>query len=109
MEYPQKHELKKIEQWDYKDFEGLMEYVEELWSYPQYWKQTKNSFGHNEYHISTGGWSGNEDLITALQGNAMFWACCWESSKRGGHYVFEIRKAKDGKENRATEDNSQAR
>jgi hypothetical protein len=95
--YPEEHELKKIEQWDYHGFQELMEYIEDLWKYPHYWTQTKNSFGHNEYHISTGGWSGNEDIITALQGNLMFWAMCWMKSERGGHFVFEIRKNKESK------------
>ena len=87
--YPDKHELKKITEWDYKDFQGLMDYVFDLWKYSNcgYWKR-----GRIYYHISTGGWSGNEDIIRALMNNAMFWACCWWSSKRGGHYMFEIRK-----------------
>lgn len=87
--YPEEHELKKIEEWDYHDFRGLMEYVEELWKYADYgyWKR-----GRKYYRISTGGWSGNESIIYALKQNRMFWACCWVSSKRGGHYIFEISK-----------------
>lgn len=87
--YPEEHELKKITEWEYRDFAGLMEYVEELWKYADfgYWKK-----GRKYYYISTGGWSGNESIIGALMENTMFWACCWVSSKRGGHYVFEIRK-----------------
>lgn len=106
--YPDEHELKKIEQWDSRDLEGLMEYVKDLWKYSDFgfWKQTKNSFGHNEYRISTGGWSGNESIIGALQNNLIFWGMCWLSSKRGGHYVFEVRKVKDGKEDRTPEDSS---
>lgn len=94
--YPEKHELKKIEKWDYNDFEGLMEYVKELlWQYADcgYWKK-----GRKYYRISTGGWSGNEEIIGALQANLMFWSMCWVSSRRGGHYMFEIRKAKDARQ-----------
>ena len=89
--YPDEEELKKIAEWDYRDFEGLMEYVKERWKYADcgYWKK-----GRKYYHISTGGWSGNESIIGALMKNTMFWMCCWYSSKRGGHYRFEIRKAK---------------
>ena len=94
-EYPEEHELKKIAEWDYKDFPGLMGYVKERWKYADcgYWKR-----GRKYYRISTGGWSGNESIISALIQNRMFWAMCWVSSERGGHYVFEIRKVKDDKE-----------
>lgn len=87
-EYPEENKLKKIEEWDYKDFNGLMEYVKELWKYDNcgYWNQDCGS-----YRISTGGWSGNEDIIEALMKNTMFWMMCWYSSKRGGHYKFEIK------------------
>jgi len=88
--YPEEHELKKIAKWPYKDFEGLMEYVQERWEYADYgyWKK-----GRKYYRISTGGWSGNESIIAALIQNRMFWLCCWCESKRGGHYIFEIRKS----------------
>ena len=87
--YPDEEELKKIAEWDYCDFHGLMDYVKERWKYADcgYWKK-----GRKYYRISTGGWSGNESIISALMENTMFWAVFWESSKRGGHYNFEIRK-----------------
>ena len=36
----------------------------------------------------TGGWSGNEDIISALKANTMFWMMMWQSSDRGGKHVF---------------------
>lgn len=42
------------------------------------------------YRLSTGGWSDNEDMIQALQGNHLFWTLYWETSRRGGHHTFEI-------------------
>jgi hypothetical protein len=45
------------------------------------------------WSISTGGWSGNESLIEALQRNHIFWSLCWMKSERGGHFVFEVPKA----------------
>lgn len=40
--------------------------------------------------ISTGGWSGCEDVIEALESNRWWWLCHWYSSRVGGHYVFEL-------------------
>ena len=90
--YPDENELKKIENWDYHDFEGLMEYVRDLWKYKHYF--TKKIGGI--YQLSTGSWSGNESIIDALQQNKMFWSWCWESSRRGGRFEFKIRNVKDG-------------
>jgi len=39
--------------------------------------------------LATGGWSGNESIIAALQENLMFWGMYWMESKRGGYYRFE--------------------
>ena len=40
--------------------------------------------------LLTGGWSGNEEIIAALQGNWTFWPRYWESSERGGRHVFRF-------------------
>ena len=86
--YPDVSELEKIINWDYKDLKGLMDYVYFLWWCPDWgWKQRGNT-----YRLSTGGRSGNEDIIGALQNNLMFWGMCWQKSTRGGHYVFKIPK-----------------
>lgn len=42
--------------------------------------------------LATGGWSGNERIIDALDGT-MFHLRFWESSHRGGLYVYEVPKA----------------
>jgi len=84
--YPDEEELKQIETWNGNDLVGLMDYVHDLWHWPDWgWNQDGN-----RYAISTGGWSGNEDIIAALERNFIFWAMCWQVSRRGGHYEFEI-------------------
>jgi hypothetical protein len=84
--YPTEEELKRIAEWDYKDLPGMMEFIEDLWEYNYFgWKQEGN-----EYYLSTAGWSGNESLICAMQDNLMFWSICWERSRRGGHFRFQI-------------------
>ena len=42
-----------------------------------------------KFYYSTGGWSGHEEIIEELK-KTWFWMFCWEQSRRGGHYIFEI-------------------
>jgi len=43
-----------------------------------------------KWELATGGWSGCESVIEALQRNRIFWGECWYSSRRGGLYEFKI-------------------
>jgi len=79
-------ELETITNWSYDDFYGLMQYVRERW-YLDDWGWTQEG---NKFYLSTGGWSGNEDIISALKKNFLFWSRCWECSRRGGHYEFVL-------------------
>jgi hypothetical protein len=86
---PDETELQRVREWPYADLPGLLEFVHERWSYPDYWREEGDVL-----HASTGGWSGNESLIDALQENRMFWALCWISSRRGGHFEFDLKRAR---------------
>lgn len=85
--YPTEDELSRIRQWSLEDgWKGLLSFAKTCWWAPDWgWRQRGR-----RYSISTGGWSGNEDIIAALQENKLFWIVCWISSRRGGHYVFEV-------------------
>ncbi len=88
--YPTDRELKKIRSWPHDDFIKLMVFVESLWAYAE-WGFMRSYESHKEVlNLSTGGWSGNEEIIDALQKNGMFWSLCWEASRRGGHYIFKV-------------------
>jgi len=102
--YPTEDTLKEIETWDYRrGFHGLMKFVQKAWNYPNYWSEEEEWYDAIKpdgsmwkrqktlYRISTGGWSGNGMLIEAMEGNWMFWNLCWVSSRRGGHYEFDVR------------------
>lgn len=92
--YPDEDELRTILDWKAEaGYRGLMARVRSLWAYAD-WGWSEEAHGPSPptfvYSISTGGWSGNESLIEALEHNVMFWALCWQSSRRGGHYEFHV-------------------
>lgn len=66
---------------------ALLSAVRPAWQYADcgYWTENGDDYG-----ISTGGWSGNESIIAALEQNFLFWSLCWWSSRRGGHYAFKL-------------------
>lgn len=92
-EYPDEEEVEKVRTWEFTkehDFRAFMEYVKSIGNY---WPE--EMFGWSEdgagiYHVSTGGWSGNEEILGAMQENLTFWMVCWYSSRRGGHYEFRL-------------------
>jgi len=95
--YPSEPELKAIREWDcIKDPRGLMDYVHSIWAYEDFGWSEEDADDEidgrrvRRYQISTAGWSGNEEIIDAMQENTMLWPIAWVQSKRGGHYVFEV-------------------
>lgn len=94
-DYPSDEDIQRIKDWPNEDVMGLIRFIQSIWHWPD---MAKLNGGKFELH--TGGWSGNEEIVDALM-DTMFWMLCWESSRRGGHYYFEIpkfimEKAKDG-------------
>jgi len=88
--YPTKKELDYIKNYDLlkiQSFKPLIIFLRSIW-----W-QANWGFKFNKYDLElhTGGWSGNEEIISVLQ-NTIFWFLCWEKSIRGGHYYFKIYK-----------------
>lgn len=77
--------LQKIQDWPAPDWTGLMEFVKPCWSdHGRIW------FEDGEWRLATGGWSGNESIIDAMQSNFMFWSMCWQMSRRGGLFFFKL-------------------
>lgn len=83
--YPTAEDLERIKAWPAHDCRGLVDYMRGLW-----WNA---EWGFREsgatLQLSTGGWSGNESIIEALE-QSTFWILRWQSSRRGGHYEFEL-------------------
>lgn len=91
-EYPMDDEVEKVRKWAFDSpgsFEAFMKYVKSI---GHWWPQ--DVFGWTQdgrvFHVSTGGWSGNEEILGAMQENWTFWAVCWHEHRRGGHYIFEL-------------------
>lgn len=90
-DYPSEAELRRVAQWPIysaRDIRNLLGYVQRRWKYSSYFDPIP--LGEQEFNVSTAGWSGNEDLMDALEENTIFWATCWVSARRGGHFVFSI-------------------
>ena len=84
--YPTAETLREIRYWPRGDPQGLMDYCRDAWKYAEScWRQEGP-----EIKMSTSGWSGNESIIESLMENTMFWLVHWVSSRRGGHYEFEV-------------------
>lgn len=91
--YPHESELQRIRDWPWEgDFRPLMEYIHRRWRNADvgYWKQEGDRFA-----ISTSGWSGNEDIIGALEQTRMFRMLCPVSWRRGVHYVYDVQRWSD--------------
>jgi hypothetical protein len=87
--YPTEYTLNKIRTWSPADgWNELMEFIKPMWTYM--FETEYMSGGKTEYTLATGGWSGNEDIVSALHRNYMFWGLCWNESLRGGQYVFVV-------------------
>lgn len=86
-EYPGDEELRSIREWDWNDISGLLAYMRERWRWADdgYWRREGS-----DLYLSTGGWSGNEDLIFALKDNPLVWSLIWKQSTRGGHYILDL-------------------
>ena len=99
-EYPDMNNLEKVKTWNFssqsddafeKSVEEFIEFIETIWHWPDwgfsYSKQKKSGAWRLALH--TGGWSGNESIMAALQGNFIFWSMFWKLTRRGGHYYFD--------------------
>lgn len=96
--YPIPECLLKISEWPYEDAMGWFDFIYSVWAYSDCgWENDDTAYDEhgkkfNRFNISTCGWSGNEDIIKAMQDNAILWAFHWVESRRGGHYIFEVKK-----------------
>jgi len=70
----------------YEDYRVFAKYIRDCWDI---------HYGYAVLHkniltLITGGWSENEEIISAVEQNSFFTSMCWKSSERGGRYVYEL-------------------
>lgn len=99
--YPTEAALQRIEHWDVKDPMGCFEFIKSLWRWEngfEFRTETPAEYVNNSYtkrpdatwaRLATGGWSGNEALIRALDRSVISWAT-WCQSSRGGLHIYRI-------------------
>lgn len=68
----------------------LVELIAHLWRWKDLVQVRAPWRGEIEVSLVTGGWSGNESVIRALDGT-VFGLRWWETTKRGGLYVYKVR------------------
>ena len=90
--YPTNAELLKLKKWDIfkKSQLELLDFIESIW-WASDWGYKLKGKRVLRLELHTGGWSGNESIIEALQENFIFWSMSWEKTLAGGHYYFRIR------------------
>jgi hypothetical protein len=99
--YPTDETLDRITTWPTDSFAAMhaaMDFAGRAWSYPKYW-EVDPEFAAGEYVgqrplrryvFSTGGWSGNESIVAAIEANQMLQMLGAWSWRRGGHYEYRF-------------------
>jgi hypothetical protein len=96
--YPTDHTLDAIEHWSRRDIAGCLDFCRAAWHWPEmaHERLTPEELtilhaepGDRFVRFATGGWSGNESLITALQRNQHIRARAWRLSSRGGLHIYQ--------------------
>lgn len=91
-DYPTEEQLQKIREWDdYRDLIGLIDYIEDI--YPTYGFIKRTGKRVQRVVFVTGGWSGCEDIISAMD-RSVGLMMAWESSHRGGKHIYKVRNLK---------------
>lgn len=91
--YPTAAALRRLSKWPAEDLRGALEYAAGLWHWPNYVRRRGR-----RYTFITGGWSGNESVMAALERNLFLYAVCWEASFRGGKHIYELPKFAEKRE-----------
>jgi len=101
-DYPSDDDLTRIKEWrvewlndgTHPLYGPWFAFIKSLWWMPEWGWSEKDGYDKDYdrpvriYRISTGGWSGNEDLLGAMENNFINWTQTFVQMRRGGHYIF---------------------
>ena len=89
--YPTEAELQDIRDWDPRVWSvvNFLDFIKSIWWNPG-WGFVKKGKRIIVLELHTGGWSGNESIINAINENKFFYPLYWQRSRRGGHLKFRI-------------------
>jgi len=102
-DYPSEEDVERVRLWDRKDIAAGLDFVFELWSdYGSVRRELTAgeaevihaAAGEKYLRLATGGWSGNEDIINAMQENTGLWMC-WRLTACGGMHIFRYPKEQE--------------
>lgn len=85
--YPTKKTLEIIRGWPYDKAEELFLELQKDWFGGEGYCY-KDELAPTCWHISSAGWSGNEDILAEMRKNYMLWVQIYVAHKVGGHYLF---------------------
>jgi len=104
--YPTEETLQTISEWDDLSDEGYLmwvQFIKKAWHWEELVivgesenlmvREASKTLKCDKYvlGISTGGWSGNESIISAMQDNIL-WMVNFLNHRVGGHYEFKLPK-----------------
>lgn len=94
-DYPSEEQIERIESWPYDDPDGWLAFARSIWRDAAWgWRSYDgvDDFGVpiTVHIVSTGGWSGNEEIICAMRRATLLWSLMWHSHRVGGHYEFRV-------------------
>lgn len=103
-EYPSEAALERLRAWTFKDWadiEQALDFAASIWHWPDFasreLRPAEAEVCHAEpgdrfIRFATGGWSGNEDIIGAMEQN-FYIMSRWRLSGNGGLHIFQYPEA----------------
>ena len=81
--YPDDAQLHGLRTYAGEDRRAWLQQAVDAWSYPD-----RAVWRDDSLYLSTGGWSGNEEIIDSMRRNVVMWTMTWRLHRAGGHWWF---------------------